>query len=220
MKFSKRLFDVIYQFFLRKHSAKAISSGFFLCHKVYGKNTVQKRRVTHTRATFFARGIASHPTRPPEDLQPIMRGHNSSCSYETRNSCEGKFVRIAISTHRARIQRPSRMGTRSPLEGNSVPTEHSGKSEPKSDQNSCFKRIFEIGSFSLRGSISIVITYDNPFPLKRHTLQKSWITKAICYFINNCRILISSLWEKGLRYTQKTIFLYQRESACRRRIFS
>ena len=28
MKFSKRLFDVIYQFSLRKHSAKVVSSGF------------------------------------------------------------------------------------------------------------------------------------------------------------------------------------------------
>ena len=50
-----------------------------------------------------------------------------------------------------------------------ITAEYSGKSEPKSDQNSCFKGIFETGSFSCRGSIGEVITYDNPFPLKRHT---------------------------------------------------
>ena len=50
---------------------------------------------------------------------------------------------------------------------------HSGKSKPKSYQNPCFKRIFEIGSFSLRDSIGVVITYDNPFPLKRRTLRKT-----------------------------------------------
>ena len=48
------------------------------------------------------------------------------------------------------------------------PPSHSGKSEPKSDQNSCFQRIFKLGIF-LRGSIGVVIIYDNPFPLERHT---------------------------------------------------
>ena len=34
-RFKKKVFDVIYQFFLRKHSANAVRSGFFNLRYVY-----------------------------------------------------------------------------------------------------------------------------------------------------------------------------------------
>ena len=79
-------------------------------------------------------------------LQPWTQ-HHPLCIYGRRRWT------VDLSTHHRTQRRPA----------------HSGKSESKSDQNSCFKRIFKIGSFSLRGSIGLIITYDNPFPLKRHT---------------------------------------------------